>query len=458
MSGIGFTNHELVAKSYDANSDNKIDSKEIPNIGRFSDNNPESVSVADLASSLKSDRLSIKNGMLAPGEPININVKGLDNLKQINSVASEWTPYAYPVWDRSSLEGSDGLREVETSNYRFSNAIRGARTNLERIDHQSRGYNDSISSSVNSTAESAIRQDEQLGFSNLLIGTLGSGGVLDWAFSDPYAGRSWGKVEPKFIEDKQSGQQVRNPNWHDPYESLIDNAMARNSNLHSSYMILNNALDNIKGSTSSDKLPDIKANIVATDNAISAAFSNVNAIESHNSHGDTPDKVKEKLGKLSADQAAQVGNRAVTWGLPGAGAGAVVGGAIGFFAGKNSPLGAGKSAAIGAAVGTIVVGGISALVGHSKDEGFKQNSSDLSILGEKVTTYNTKQASKDIQGAANQTYGVMINANGDQSINKALGITESVKGIKVTADNIRGESSVILRAYEGTTAKEVLGK
>jgi hypothetical protein len=227
--------------------------------------------------------------------------------------------------------------------------------------------------------------------------------------------------------------------YYDRLQPHIHEQEMINTNLQAAYATMNNSLKAIEQQT--NDLPDLQQNIRGTDAAISRAFSNITAIENS---PESANAVGSRLRKEADATDAQATGRTAPFAGVGAGIGAVAGGAIGFFAGGKNV----KNAAIGAGIGAAAAAGIGALIGHSKDQGFKDQASGLRTLADKVESYNP-QADKTAAMAENQNlYNSLFEARSARDIDRAQVADKNIDGIRGRAANIADRSGEILQAYQ----------
>ncbi|GIW23370.1 MAG: hypothetical protein KatS3mg068_2377 [Candidatus Sericytochromatia bacterium] len=409
MSNISFSNHDLLAKALDTNKDGFLNelqvSEDLKN--RVDSNADGKISIKELASAMKSDMVEVNNGMIKESRGLNVNISGLETLKNINKLASNSIDYVFNT-SYSHLEGAERERALIQSNREYALAISKMDNALRTIRDISSGNRDNISRSVNTIARntlSDVRFNQMLDFVNTIVLNNSGNSVYDDPFSN-------------------GGNNI----------SALE---ARNQNLRLSYELLNSALRNIRDNTSN--LPDIQNTSKAVDLSISNAFSNIKEIESS---PQSPQEVKEKLYKLSQEQMNQIKGRALPYAGWGAGVGAVAGGTIGYLTGKTA-----KSILIGTGMGTAIAGGIGALIGHSKDKSYEKKGNELKKLGDEVANYKTDNHKKVLENATLNTYNELLNARNKNDVDSAIPINNNLKNIYSTVKPIEEQTSRILKGY-----------
>lgn len=466
MSGVGFNNFNLLAKSYDANKDGSVNelngSQQLKD--KVDSNKDGNMSVAELATAMKSDSVSVSNGQLVEGKPLNVFTNGLESLKNINSIASnaKATVYERSTYD---LKGMAKVDALVSNNREFAGAIRQMESGLRSIKDISRQSNDGISRSVNITAKNAVEDSRNIQIWSLIddvisnkpyAGVYGpkddpfsggnkpSGGNSGGIHSDPFSG---GGQQPSGNNGgihsdpfNGGGQQTGGGTYVPPAEPDIDTSPLerKRADLKTSYEILNSALNNIEQQTSD--LPDINNTVKGVDRSISNAFSNITEIKSSKS---SPTEVKQTLYKLADAEAGQVKGRGKTFGGVGAGAGLVVGGVTGYLVGKNP-----KTAMIGAGIGLTAAGAIGALIGSSIDNKHKKNSTELKVLGDEVEKYNPQQDESNLETQSQNTYGKIVTASGRHDIDSAISVNNELKNIKSQVGQVETRTANIAKGYK----------
>lgn len=420
MSDVNFTNHLLLVRSLDKNSNGVMDELQASEsvFNKVDTDKNGKIERQELVSALKADSVEISQGRITESRGTKIFTHGLETLQNVHTTASNAKTW---VWSMpSDLKGPSGYNEVLNSNREYASAIRSMRNSLETIKQSTQNYGDQTSSTINITAKNALSTERSLNFQNLIIGLLDA-----TTYSTPSI------YDDPFRKDDPA---------YDPYEGAINTQKDINNNLRSAYTILNNALSTIKDQTAPDKLPDVRRAIKATDNSISNAFSNLSQIKTDSQ---SPTQVKEKLYGIATSEDGKVTGRATPFGGVGAGIGAVAGGAIGYLTTKNV-----KAGLIGAGIGTVVAGGIGALIGHSIDNKHKEKASEMRTLADDVVRYNPDAEVSKLEDASQRTYTEMLGAREKNDLDNARVYTNNIKSVHVGVANIENESARILSAYK----------
>lgn len=393
---INLSNQQWLVKSFDSNKNGVMDELKVDAQVRdkVDTDNDGSITQGELLSALKADAVEINKGTIVANKGSHIYTEGLETLKNVRSTAeSNWGHVFTPTLYQDDTP-QDRFNKLEDSNSAYRSAVGRQRSALKSIASMTAGKNDATSRAINIQAETALNSTRW----NTLFDTI------------------------SFIGG----------------ESSIRDAEMANSNLQSSFSTLNNTLRAIAKQT--EDLPDVKGAIQATDNTISGAFNNINAIENHSK---TPQQASDRLQSLAVQVQAESGGRTGLWGGIGAGVGAVGGAAIGYFAGGKNI----KSAAIGFGTGLAVGGGIGALSGNMKDKALLGEAQSLRDLAGDVTRYNPDAAKNTLMGATQSLYSQTLNARDTHDLDNARVNTNSINKIQGQVNPVASEAKRILDGY-----------
>ncbi len=393
---INLSNQQWLVKSFDSNKNGVMDELKVDAQVRdkVDTDNDGSITQGELLSALKADAVEINKGTIVANKGSHIYTEGLETLKNVRSTAeSNWGHVFTPtLYQDDTLQ--ERFNKLEDSNSAYRSAVGRQRSALKSIASMTAGKNDATSRAINIQAETALNSTRW----NSLFDTI------------------------SFIGGERS----------------ISEAEMANSNLQSSFSTLNNTLRAIAKQT--EDLPDVKGAIQATDNTISGAFNNINAIENHSK---TPQQASDRLQSLADQVQAESGGRTGLWGGIGAGVGAVGGAAIGYFAGGKNI----KSAAIGFGTGLAVGGGIGALSGNMKDKALLGEAQSLRDLAGDVTRYNPDAAKNTLMGATQSLYNQTLNARDTHDLDNARVNTNSINKIQGQVNPVASEAKRILDGY-----------
>lgn len=435
---VTFSNFDLLARSLDTNKDgymNELQATESIK-QRVDTNGDGKISRGELASAMKADMVEVNSGIIRESRGMNVYTKGLETLKNVNTIANNSISYTF-THDYRNYEGADRARVLQDSNREYAVAVRKMETSLRSIYDMTRGNRDSISSGVSSVAGNAlsdVRFSQMIDFMSQILDSASGGSV----YGDPFSsGRKNSVTDDPF----SNGNSVTDDPFSNGNGGGIDTSglEARNQNLRIAYETLNSALRNIRSNTNS--LPDIRQASSGVNTSISNAFSNINQIKSSTQ---SPTEVKAKLYKLSEDQMAQVTGRAAPYAGVGAGVGAVAGGTIGFFAGGRTT----KSALIGAGIGTAVSAGIGALIGNAKDKSHERKANELTKLGDEIANYNPAGDEQSLESESLSSYNTLLNARNKDDIDNAIVITNNFKSIQSRVNPVEERTARILSGYK----------
>jgi len=509
---INFSNAEWLVRSFDRNNNKVMDELQADgNIKNKvdSDKNGE-ISASELTNAIKADAVEVRQGVIQESKGFRVYVEGLETLKSVNATAKNgvssahvWAPTVY-----SDDNSRDRYYKLLDSNRAYDGAIDKLEGSLRSIKDMTANGNDATTRGIHIQAKTTInsagwrtwtaRMQQSVvntrdwfndysprsgggmrqtrdpfkdnGGSGNAVGTdpfkpkPGSGNNGSPNGVDPFKPGSGNNGSPNGVDPFKPGNGNNgSPNGVDPFKpgngNNVDNSQPVipqdpyydrlqphiheqemiNTNLQAAYATMNNSLKAIEQQT--NDLPDLQQNIRGTDAAISRAFSNITAIENS---PESANAVGSRLRKEADATDAQATGRTTPFALTGAGIGAVAGGAIGFFAGGKNV----KNAAIGAGIGVFAAAGIGALIGHSKDQGFKDQASGLRTLADKVESYNP-QADKAAAMAENQNlYNSLFEARSARDIDRAQVADKNIDGIRGRAANIADRSGEILQAYQ----------
>lgn len=393
---INLSNQQWLVKSFDSNKNGVMDELKVDAQVRdkVDTDNDGSISQGELLSALKADAVEINKGTIVANKGSHIYTEGLETLKNVRSTAeSNWGHVFTPtLYQDDTLQ--ERFNKLEDSNSAYRSAVGRQRSALKSIASMTAGKTDATSRAINIQAETALSSTRW----NSLFDTI------------------------SFIGGERS----------------LSEAEMANSNLQSSFSTLNNTLRAIAKQT--EDLPDVKGAIQATDNTISGAFNNINAIENHSK---TPQQASERLQSLADQVQAESGGRTSLWGGIGAGVGAVGGAAIGYFAGGKNI----KSAAIGFGTGLAVGGGIGALSGNMKDKALLGEAQSLRDLAGDVTRYNPEAGKNTLMGATQSLYNQTLNARDTHDLDNARVNTNNINKIQGQVNPVASEAKRILDGY-----------
>lgn len=393
---INLSNQQWLVKSFDSNKNGVMDELKVDAQVRdkVDTDNDGSITQGELLSALKADAVEINKGTIVANKGSHIYTEGLETLKNVRSTAeSNWGHVFTPtLYQDDTLQ--ERFNKLEDSNSAYRSAVGRQRSALKSIASMTAGKTDATSRAINIQAETALSSTRW----NSLFDTI------------------------SFISGERS----------------LSEAEMANSNLQSSFSTLNNTLRAIAKQT--EDLPDVKGAIQATDNTISGAFNNINAIENHSK---TPQQASDRLQSLADQVQAESGGRTSLWGGIGAGVGAVGGAAIGYFAGGKNI----KSAAIGFGTGLAVGGGIGALSGNMKDKALLGEAQSLRDLAGDVTRYNPDAAKTTLMGATQSLYNQTLNARDTHDLDNARVNTNSINKIQGQVNPVASEAKRILDGY-----------
>jgi hypothetical protein len=226
--------------------------------------------------------------------------------------------------------------------------------------------------------------------------------------------------------------------WLDQLQPHLREQEQINTHLQIAYETMNNSLQAIEQQTRN--LPDLQAGIRGADASISQAFSNITTIEN------SPESaaiIGSRLRTQAQATEAKATGHAKPYAGVGAGVGLVAGGAIGFFAGGNSL----KNAAIGAGIGSAAAAGIGALIGHGKDEGYKQEAVALRALATRVESYNPQADKAAAMNANEQLYNALFEAREARDIDRAQVAVKNVNAIQQQAAGVAARTQEIADVY-----------
>lgn len=490
---IQFSNAEWLVRSLDRNNNQVMDElqADAPIKQRIDSDKNGEISAAELSSALRSDLVEVRQGVIQTGKGFRIHVEGLETLKNVNATAKNgisnvhvWTPTLY-----SDDNSRDRYYKLLESNRAYDRAVDKLESALRSIKDMTANGNDATTRAIHIQAKTTLnstswrtwtarlqqnisltrdlfsdysprsgagyretRDPFKQGSSGNAIGTdpfkpgAGNGSPHGVDPFKPKPGNGVGANDP-YGKDPFSGGG--NPNnsqpvlpedpYYDRLQPHIREQEMIHTNLQTAYETMNNSLRTIEQQTRD--LPDLQQNIRATDTAISRAFSNITAIENS---AESAHAVGSRLRSKADATDAQATGRTAPYAGVGAGIGLVAGGAIGFFAGGKNI----KSAAIGAGIGAAAAAGIGALMGHSKDQGFKEQASSLRSLADKVEGYNP-QADKQAAMAANQSlYNALFDAREARDLDRAQVVDKQIDSIRSQAARIADRSGEILQAYQ----------
>ncbi|PIQ27181.1 hypothetical protein COW36_16645 [bacterium (Candidatus Blackallbacteria) CG17_big_fil_post_rev_8_21_14_2_50_48_46] len=507
---IQFSNAEWLVRSLDRNNNKVMDELQAdPNIKNKidSDKNGE-ISSAELTNAIKADAVEIRQGTVQEAKGFRIYVEGLETLKSVHSTAQNgisnvhvWTPTVY-----SDDNSRDRYYKLLDSNRAYDGAIDKLESSLHSIKDMTANGNDATTRAINIQAKTTLnsaswrtwtaRMQQNIsqtrdwfndysprsgsgyrethdpfkqGGSGNAVGTdpfkPGSGNSGSANGVDPFKPGSGHNGSPNGVDPFKPGNGnnvgSNNPYGNDPfngggnhdnsqpvipqdpyYDRLQPHIREQemiNTNLQAAYATMNNSLKAIEQQTRD--LPDLQANIRGTDAAISRAFSNITAIENSS---ESANVIGSRLRSKADATDAQATGRATPYAGVGAGIGLVAGGAIGFFAGGKNL----KNAAIGAGIGAAAAAGIGALVGHSKDQGFKEEAVALRTLAGKVESYNPQADKQTAMNANEKLYDALFEARSARDIDRAQVVDKSIDGIRSQAAAVADRSGEILQAYQ----------
>jgi len=401
MGNIALSNQQWLVKSFDTNNNGimdelKVDPRALAKIDADGDGQ---VSAQELVAGLKADSVEISQGTIQESRGSKIFVNGLETLKNVNSTArNSWGNVWAPRLDQDdTLE--DRYSKLMDSNRAYGSAVSRQESALRSIRDMTSGATDATSKALHIQAKTALSS-------------------ASW--------RTWMSVIDQFGNNGHASQ------------SNVSQLQQANTNMQAAYETLNNTLRAIAEQTKD--LPDVHGAIKATDNSISTAFSNVNAIRTN---GQSPQQVHGKLNQLADASEAESGGRAGQWGGIGAGVGAVGGGLIGFFAGGKNV----KSAAIGAGVGLAVAGGGGALAGHMRDKAYLAEAQSLRALANDVTSYNPAAAENKLTAETQNLYNGVLKARETHDLDNARVNTNEINAIQGRVNPVANEAARILGAY-----------
>lgn len=506
---INFSNAEWLVRSFDRNNNKVMDELQADaNIKNKvdTDKNGE-ISASELTNAIKADAVEVRQGVIQESKGFRVYVEGLETLKNVNATAKNgvssvhvWTPTIY-----SDDNSRDRYYKLLDSNRAYDGAIDRLEGSLRSIKDMTANGNDATTRAIHIQAKTTLNSAGWRTWTARMQQSVVN--TRDW-FNDysPRSGGGMRQTRDPFKDNGGSGNAVGtdpfkpkpgngspngvdpfkpgsgnngSPNgvdpfkpkpgngnngspygqdpfngggnnnnsqpvipqdpYHDRLQPHIREQEMINTNLQAAYETMNNSLKAIEQQTRD--LPDLQQNLRATDAAISRAFSNITAIENS---PESANAVGSRLRKEADATDAQATGRTAPYAGVGAGIGAVAGGAIGFFAGGKNV----KNAAIGAGIGAAAAAGIGALIGHSKDQGFKDQASGLRTLADKVESYNP-QADKAAAMAENQNlYNAMFEARTARDIDRAQVADKNIDGIRGRAANIADRSGEILQAYQ----------
>lgn len=398
----------LAAQGVDTNKNGRVDELQMSAEVRATvARGAESLSVSQLASALDSDQVLIRNGRIETARGQETHVRGGESLRAIHdSTASSLSGARRYTWDahiyHSSPETTEDVRqmtnEFQRATAEFKGAAFGLRTTLQAVERQAGRGDDSIHRAVRTTAQAALRNDF-------------------WNQFDGWLSRGLGGDD----------------------RSRYDQAKDRYYQARREYENLEGSVRQIRDMTAD--VPDPAAKVTQLRRSVQSASSTLQQVESAQRAFPLAD-VQAKLRSQAADERAQITGRAKPFGGIGAAAGAVVGGAIGYFAGKNV-----KTAAIGAGIGVAVAGGGGALIGSSIDGGHRRKAEDLDKRANEVATYDISAAYRQLSGLAAQGEAQIGAARTTLNIDSAREIAGQLSSTNGQVTTVTKDATRILESY-----------
>jgi len=488
MSGVQFSNYNWLVSSLDSNKNGQMDELKIDQQlkQKIDTNQDGQISQTELVSALQADKVEIRQGSIVASRGFNIHVEGLETLKSVRSTSQHgissthvWSPTFY-----SDDSSRDRYHKLAESNRAYSSSIDKMESSLRSIVSMTEGKTDATSRGLNIQAKTTLNSvrwstwnarlqqnlsDTRLWFNDYSPrSSAGSQNQISTRSNDPYSSDPFagggnsrpndpygkdpfnggGNSNPSdpYGKDPFNGGGNGNPNQpiipNDPYQDrLLPHLREQEmifANLQSSYEVMNNALKAIHEQT--QNLPDLPATVKATDASIARAFANLSALENS---GKSPQQVASNIRSTADNTESKATGRTAPFAGIGAGAGLVVGGAIGYFAGGQNL----KSAAMGAGIGAAASAGIGALIGGGIDASYKNEASSLRDLANKVESYHPAQDKQTVLNANQNFYNQLFNAREARDLDRARVVNNDISAIGSQVTPVTQRSGQILDAH-----------
>lgn len=398
----------LAAQGFDTNKNGQVEELQLsPEVRATVARGAESLSVSQLATALDADQVLIRNGRIESARGQATHVRGAESLRAIHDNAAStvssartytWDAHIYHANPQTAEEAHQMKNEFKRATAEFKGAAFVLRTSLHSIERQANRGDDSVHRSVRTTAQSALRND----FWNKFDGWL-------------------------------------NTEYGDDGRTSYERAKDRYYQARREYEGLETSVRQIRDMTGD--IPDPAAKVTQLRRSVQTTSSTLQQVESAQRAFPTAD-VQAKLRQQAGQERSQITGRAAPFGGIGAAAGAVVGGAIGYFAGKSV-----KTAAIGAGIGVAVAGGGGALIGSSIDGGHRRKAADLEKRANEVGSFDVGASYRRLTNLAAQGESQAGAARTTLNIDTARELDGQLSSTTGQLNSINTEATRILESY-----------
>lgn len=416
MPSVQFNQYQALTRALDSNNNQKLDELRANEDIRKqvdTDGNGE-LSTQEVASALQADRIDIVGSEIVPATRKDIQVPGLETMKNIHRVVDE-TLSAPHVWAPrvsdnigaavdiiGALAGAEDKRtpaerrREEEANLRSSStayliAVTSMRSSLSAVAAMTSNATDSHSRQLHAQAESALKSTGAWTAGSLV------GGLL------------------------------------------FGSAQAENTAIQIAYNQAKNTMISMREQTRN--LPDPAASLRQANAQLNQGFANLNQIRQLQSGSDQ----RSKQLQQSAEQAeAKVTGRTKPYAITGAVIGAVAGGAAGYFLNGNNI----KAGLAGAGIGLAGGAGLAAAIGGGIDHSYKEKASSLRAQASAVKAYNPETAQKQLDAESLKLYQQQGAAAGVHDLDQAAAIDGQIKGIQQRVGGMTTESQKVIEIYQ----------
>jgi len=444
-------NYNLIARSFDSNKNGILDElKASPEIKQRVDLDGDgNISTGELAQGLRVDAVEIQNGNLVEGKGLSVSVRDVEDLRQIRRIADNSIPSAIGFY-LPAIYNSDTPHEeitkLKTSNSAISSSINDMQASLEKIGNVASEQNNSVSKEISNIVKNTLNSRIMMEVRHPSSNEQG----VD-QHSNPF-NRSNGNVNVVNninVEVVVTGKKGHVGNSREfanndiETEKFIGELKDRNDNLASAHKTLENAINSIRREASN--LPDVQKTISFVDVEMDKANLNLTIIRNKNL---SPTDIRNKVYKLSNEEASKVKGRPLVYGGIGLGVGAAVGTVLGLLETKGNftkllatPQVLEKALGFAAFIG---VGGL--MMGDGIDSQHSIKASQLKDIGDAITT-NPNMEDAKLQKEGKFFYEQVLEARSANDFDKANLINQRLKGVKNRVEEITTRTDAIVQGY-----------
>lgn len=416
MPSVHFNQHQALLRALDSNQNQKADELQVSQElkARIDTDHNGELSQAELQSAMQADLVEIQGTQLVAGHPKDIQIQGLETLKNVNTLLDKtlsaphvWAPRVGDgievageligalagVEDKRSYaeRRADEDRRLNASSRAYLLAVVSMRSSLNSVVSMTQNATDSRSKSLNQQAKAALS------------------GSAAWTAGSLVGGLIFGS------------------------------ASAENIAIQAAYDRAKVTMINMREQTKN--LPDLAGKLKQVDEQISRSFADLNQIRSLQSGAN---QRSTQLQQQAVQAEAKVGARAKSYGLTGLVVGAVGGATAAFFmSGKNL-----ERTVVGGVMGATAAGGLGALVGAGVDKHYRGQAESLRAQAQQVKSFDADQAQKKLDQESQQLYQQGLKAASVHDLDAASVVQNEIQASQTRVAQVSASTQDLLKIYQ----------